>query len=309
VNAADDIDRVPSVVTIGFFDGVHRGHRTIIRRALRAARAAAAAGHPRRSIALTFDRHPLEIVRPTSVPPLLMTHEQRLRTLVACGVDRVLPLTFDEDLASLSPEDFVRETLLGSLAVEHVTVGANFRFGHRAAGDVTTLREFGDALGFDVEPVPLLTLAGETISSTAIRTRLGDGDLSWVARATGRHHTVEGRVERGDARGRELGYPTANIAFDHSLQLPRPGVYAGLVHLPDGRVVPAAASIGVRPQFDGDATTVEAHLVDWEGDLYGDVIGLELRRRLRGEQRFPSVDELVLQMGRDVERTRELLDR
>lgn len=307
VHAHGDLERVPSVVTIGFFDGVHRGHRTIVRRTLRAARTAAARGRPHRTVAVTFDRHPLETVRPTSVPPLLMTHDQRLRTLAACGVDLVLPLTFDDALASLPPEDFVRETLLGALAVDHVSVGANFRFGHRAAGDVRALRELGQRHGFGVDAVPLLTLGGEPISSTAIRARLGEGDLAWVARATGRHHTIEGRVQRGDARGRDLGYPTANIGVAPSLQLPANGVYAGLIHLPDGTVVPSAASIGVRPQFDGDATTVEAHLIGWKGDLYGAVIALELRRRLRGEQRFPTVDDLISQMRRDVERTRELL--
>lgn len=306
VGAIGDVEPTPRAASIGFFDGVHRGHRTIIRRAMRAARRD---GSELPTAAVTFDRHPLATVRPEAVPSLLTTDERRFALLAGSGVDLVVPLPFDEEMARMSPEDFVGEILVGRLGVTHVAVGANFRFGRRAAGDVGTLSRLGAEHGFVVDTVDLLGLAGETISSTAVRERLAEGDIRWAARALGRYPTLEGPVVAGDRRGRDLGFPTANVAVAEAIQLPALGVYAAFAHLPDADVVPAAVSIGTRPQFDGRDVRVEAHLLDWDGDLYGAELQVELRRYLRGEQRFDDVDGLVAQMDEDVARTRSIVGR
>lgn len=300
----DDVEPVPRVACIGFFDGVHRGHRTIVRRALRAARRG---GHGLPTVVVTFDRHPLTTVRPDAVPPLLTTDERRFALLAQSGVDLVLALPFDEEMAAWPPEVFVEEVLVRRLGVRHVAVGRNFRFGRRAAGDVATLERLGDAHGYDVDAVGLLELAGETISSTALRGRLAEGDLGWTARALGRHPSLEGRVVHGEARGRDLGFPTANLRIPDGIQLPANGVYAARAHLADGRRRAAAVSIGTRPQFDGTDVRVEAHLLDWDEDLYDTELRVELRRRLRGEERFRDVDDLVVQMHRDVDLVRSII--
>lgn len=302
VRSLEDVPRGPSVVTVGFYDGVHRGHQAIIRRALRAARSRGV-----RAVALTFDRHPMRVVRPQEVPPLLMTHERRLATTAALGVDTVVALPFTEEVASLAPEAFVEHVLVGTLDAREVVVGTNFRFGARAAGDVGTLSALGGERGYEVDAVGLVTTGGAPISSTAIREHIGAGDVAWAARALGRAHLVEGVVGEGDRRGRELGVPTANVAVDPAIQLPAVGIYAGRVLLDDGSRVPAATSIGRRPTFGGDAVTVEAHLIDWDGDLYGRQVAVEVRHRLRDEERFTDAEALVAQMRRDVADARRLL--
>ncbi len=302
VRSLDAASGGPSVVTIGFYDGVHRGHQAIIRRALRAARSRGV-----RAVALTFDRHPMRVVRPEEAPPLLMTHERRLATTAALGVDTVVALPFTEEVAELPPEAFVDDVLVGALGAREVVVGANFRFGRRAAGDVETLSALGRDRGYEVDAVGLVVTGGTPISSTAIRARVAGGDVAWAARALGRSHVVEGVVEEGDRRGRELGVPTANVAVDPAIQVPGVGIYAGAVLLDDGSRVPAATSIGRRPTFGGDTVTVEAHLIDWSGDLYGRHIVVEVRHRLRDEERFTDAEALVAQMRRDVAEARRLL--
>ena len=294
--------RVPSVVSIGFFDGVHRGHRDIIGRALHHAHA-----HGLRSVVVTFDRHPMQIVRPESAPPLLMTTDRRARALAGTGVDLVVVLPFDEALRALAPEAFVSEVLLASLDARHLVVGRNFRFGHRAAGDVALLERIGGREGFGVQGVDLLAVDDEPVSSTRIREALAGGDVATATRLLGSPFVIDGAVVHGDHRGRGLGYPTANLATEPGCVLPAPGVYAGVMTHPDGRALAAVTSVGTNPQFNGAQLRVETYVLDFDEDLYGREVGVDLRHRLRDQQRFPTVDDLVTAMAGDVERARRLL--
>lgn len=297
-----DIDPAPSVVSIGFFDGVHRGHQAIIRRAVQQAQ-----DHGIRSVVVTFDRHPMEVVNPGSQPTLLMTLARRAATLAAQGVDLVVVLAFTDQLRHLKPEAFVDHVLVQPLRAQHVIVGSNFCFGHKAAGNVTTLAEVGPSCGFMVEGVTLLELDGTVISSTAIRRALGGGDVEWAARMLGRPHLVDGIVVRGNARGKGLGFPTANLQSSRRIAIPARGVYAGMFHLPDGTLRPCATNVGLNPTFGGQELRVESYVLDWSGDLYGETVVVDFRHRLRDELRFESVDALVAQMDQDVARTRDLL--
>ena len=293
---------IPSAVSIGFFDGVHRGHQQIIGQALAHART-----HGLRSVVVTFDRHPLQIIRPERAPPLLMTTARRARTLAALGVDLVVVLTFDARLRELDAEAFIVQVLRSSLDARHLVVGENFRFGHRAAGDIALLEQVGARDGFTADGVPLLAVAGQPISSTRIRAALADGDVSTAAQLLGRPYVIDGEVIHGDHRGRGLGYATANLAFDPHCVIPAPGVYAGVLTLPDGRVLPAVTSIGTNPTFNGSKLRVESHALDFDEDLYGLDVSVDLRRYLRGQQRFPTVDALVAAMDADVAHAREAL--
>lgn len=298
----------PSIVAIGFFDGVHRGHQSLISRAVRAA-------HSRglRSVVVTFDRHPLEVVNPGARPPLLMTLDQRLRALAALDIDLVVALPFDDSLRHLPPTDFVDHVLAGPLQARHVVVGANFRFGHKAAGDVTTLADLGPAFDFTSEAVTLLEMDDVVVSSTEIRAAVERGDVAQAARWLGRPHVLEGVVVRGDQRGRALGFPTANLHVDERAAIPAEGVYAGRFRLAgDGSDQatwhPCATSIGVNPTFGGvTSLRVEAFLIDYDDDLYGVEAAVDFRHHLRGQQRFDAVEDLIAQMDADVARARELL--
>ena len=296
------VGRTPSVVSIGFFDGVHRGHRAIIGRALDHA-----AAHGLRSAVVTFDRHPLQIIRPESAPPLLMTTDRRARTLAQTGVDLVVVLPFDVELRTLPPETFVEQVLRSSLDARHLVVGHNFRFGHRAAGDVALLEQIGARDGFGVDGVDLVSLDGEPISSTRIRAALAAGDVVTAARLLGQPFVIDGRVVHGDHRGRGLGFPTANLAVDPGCVIPAAGVYAGMLTHPDGRTLPAVTSIGTNPHFNGTTLRVETHVVDFDEELYGLDIAVDLRHWLRGQERFPDVDGLIAAMAADVRETRRVL--
>jgi riboflavin kinase / FMN adenylyltransferase len=304
----DGVDPAPSVVAIGFFDGVHRGHQSLISRALRTAHSTGV-----RSVVVTFDRHPLEVVNPGARPPLLMTLDQRLQALSDLDVDLVVALPFDDGLRHLSPVDFVDHVLGGPLQARHVVVGANFRFGHKAEGDVTTLADVGPMFDFTSEAVTLLEMDQTVISSTEIRGAVERGDVEQAARWLGRPHVLEGVVVRGDQRGRDLGYPTANLQVDERAAIPAQGVYAGRFRLPDtDRVVdrwhPCAISVGTNPTFGGTTSLrVEAFLIDFEGDLYGVEAAVDFRHHLRGQLTFEAVDDLIAQMATDVDRARELL--
>lgn len=302
VSGLGEVDPAPSVVSIGFFDGVHRGHQTIISRAVRQA-------HDRgvRSVVVTFDRHPMEVVNPGSQPKLLMTLSRRAQTLADQDVDLVVVLPFDDALRHLPPDEFVDHVLVEPLRAERVIVGANFRFGHRAAGDVQVLDELGPQRGFSAEGVTLLDLEGVVISSTEIRAAVDEGDVERAATMLGRPHIVDGIVVRGDARGATLGFPTANLQVGRRVAVPSRGVYAGRCHLADGSTVPCVTNVGVNPTFGGQELRVEAHLLDWEGDLYGRSIGVDFRHRLRDEQRFDGVDALVAQIRDDAASARDLL--
>jgi riboflavin kinase / FMN adenylyltransferase len=298
----------PCVVTVGVFDGVHLGHQRIIGRA---AEIAAAMGLP--VVVVTFDPHPDEVIRPGSHPPFLCTARRRCQLLAGLGASAVCVLPFTYEFSQLGPDEFVRAVLVDRLHAAHVVVGENFRFGHRAAGDVALLAELGEKYEFTAEGVPLLTDGDTTISSSAIRELLAEGDVAAAARDLGRPHRVEGVVVRGQQRGRGLGFPTANLETPPHTAIPADGVYAGwLVSLDaDGgerERWPAAISVGTNPTFDGRERTVEAYALDRDDlDLYGTHMAADFVTRIRGQARFDSVPELVGQMRHDVDAARGIL--
>ena len=297
-----------SVVTIGAYDGVHLGHRAVIEE-LR--RRASTLGCP--TAVVTFDRHPAAVVRPESAPKLLTDTDQKLERLAVAGVDYTLVLHFDEERSHESAEDFVNEVLVGCLRTRLVVVGEDFHFGRKRGGNVELLRRMGPNLGFEVEGLTLVPVPGfeGPVSSTAIRRALEAGDLVTANRLLGRPHEVRGVVEKGDGRGgKVLGFPTANVAVPAEIQLPADGIYAGWYARPDGSTHAAAISIGRRPTFypEGGPLMLEAYLLDFDGDLYGERTRVQFVSRLRGEERFESTDELVAQMNKDVEAARAALE-
>jgi riboflavin kinase/FMN adenylyltransferase len=303
-------------VTIGAFDGVHRGHRVLIDRAV------AEADGRLLAVAVTFDPHPLSVIRPDMAPLLLTSMAHRLEIFEAEGIDGALVIQFTPELAAESAERFASRVLADTLNASHVVVGRNFRFGHRAAGDVALLGELGRELGFDVTVVDLEPL-GDTptasggreepvaVSSTGIRALVAAGDVAGAAAALGRAHRVSGVVVHGDHRGRELGYPTANVDVADSMAVPADGVYAGRFRVEGDAAVwrPAAISVGTNPTFDGETRRVEAFVLDApEGyDAYGQWADVEFVDRIRPMVRFDGIEELVIQMADDVERARGLL--
>ncbi len=295
-----------AVVTIGVYDGVHLGHRALISRVRAMASELGAS-----SAVVTFDRHPATVVRPESAPKLLTDLEQRLELLAETGVDYTLVVRFDKERSSESAEDFVRDVLVGCFAARAVVVGHDFHFGRNRGGNVPMLQNMGAELGFDVLGINLVAdaVADEIVSSTRIRELLADGDVAGAARLLGRPHEVRGVVQHGDARGRELGFPTANVAVPADILLPADGIYAGWYERPDGAIHPTAMSLGRRPTFyaDADLSLLECYLLDFEGDLYDEPAKVRFVERLRGEVKFDSVDALVEQMAADVERTRSSL--
>lgn len=305
-----DVPVVPSVVTIGVFDGVHRGHRVLLARAVERAQSDGL-----RSVAVTFDRNPLAVVRPDDAPPSLQALDDKVAALLATGINHVHVLVFDAEAAQEDPRDFADRVLAGPLAARHVIVGENFRFGHRAAGDVALLREVGPDLAFTVAGVELVDHDGQVVSSSAIRAAIAAGDVAHAADLLGRPHRLSGRVVPGEGRGRTIGVPTANVAVVDGLALPATGVYATRVARraldgvtgPTGEEWPAVTNIGTRPTFDGRGVTVEAHLLDVEVDLYGREVVVDLVARLRGERRFDGVDALVAQIRTDIGDARQLL--
>jgi riboflavin kinase / FMN adenylyltransferase len=306
-----------TVVTVGMYDGVHRGHQELIGTAVTRARST---GRP--CLLLTFDPHPSEVVRPGSHPAILTSMDRKAELVAALGVDAMCVLPFTPEFMRMSPETFTHTVLVEHLHVASVVVGENFTYGHRASGSVDTLAQEGRRFGFAVEGVPLANVtmgpepsaAGEiTISSTYIRACVAAGDMTSAARALGRPHRIEGVVVRGDRRGRELGYPTANVESAPYTAVPADGVYAGSLVIRDPRsgvtvsTSPAAISVGTNPTFQGSRRTVEAFLLDFDGDLYGEHVGVEFVQRLRPMLAFADVGELVAAMDRDVAETRALL--
>lgn len=297
-----------AAVTIGAFDGVHLGHRAVIE-SLRQR----AAEMDLRTVVVTFDRHPASVVRPDSAPLLLTDLDQKLELLEGTGVDHVYVVTFDAARAAESAEDFVRTDLVGRLGARLVAVGDDFHFGRGRAGNVAMLAHMGTDLGFEVIGHELVGIAGlapgESVSSTRIRAALADGDLAAANAMLGRPHEVRGIVGHGDGRARELGYRTANVAVPLDIRLPADGIYAGRYLTPDGVDHPCAISLGRRPTFYefADTSLLEAHLLDFDGDLYGQPARVRFIEHLRPELKFESVDALIEQMGRDVARSREIL--
>jgi riboflavin kinase / FMN adenylyltransferase len=299
-----------SVVTIGVFDGVHRGHQRII---ARTAEIAAGLGLP--LVVMTFDPHPAEVIRPGTHPVLLCTAARRAELLAGLGADAVCIMPFTLEFSRLDPQEFVRLVLVDRLHAAAVAVGENFRFGHRAAGDVALLAELGEKYGFSAEAVPLLRDDGVKISSSLIRQKLADGDVTGAAGDLGRPHRVEGVVVPGQRRGRALGFPTANLETFPYTAIPADGVYAGWLSTLgerdgqeyEGERWPAAVSVGTNPTFDGQDRVVEAHALDRDDlELYGVHVGVDFAARLRGMERFGSAADLVEQMRRDVDQARAI---
>jgi riboflavin kinase/FMN adenylyltransferase len=309
------LDAVPPgwghcVVTIGVFDGVHRGHADIIGRAVERARARNVP-----SVLITFVPHPAEVVRPGSHPPVLTSVVRRAELVDKLGVDVYCALPFTLEFSHLPPDEFAHRVLVEQLHASGVIVGENFRFGHKAAGDVAMLQRLGRTFGFSAEGVELLADDSTVLSATYVRSCVQAGDVEAAAAALGRPHRVDGVVERGDQRGRKLGFPTANLRTDEWAAIPADGVYGGhVVRLDEaGRTLNApplgvaAISIGTNPTFEVRQRRVEAHILDFDGDLYGDALGYEFTHHLRGQEKYDSVEALIEQMHKDVARTRELV--
>jgi riboflavin kinase/FMN adenylyltransferase len=271
-------------VAIGTFDGVHLGHREVIRDM---------------DTVLTFDPHPLAVIAPHAVPKLLQTFPLKRDLIQGLGVEDLVVIPFNRSFAEHSAEEFVEDVLVKRLDASHVSVGENFRFGKGAKGDAEFLRSRPE---FETRVVPLVEVAGETVSSSHIRGLVAAGDVKGAAEFLGGPFLSEGEVVHGDKRGRSLGMPTANLVPDDRIAVPGHGVYAGWAH---GH--PAAINVGIRPTFQtGRGLLIEAYLLDFDGDLYGEMLRIAFLERLRGEKRFESVDDLVAQMRRDVEQAREI---
>jgi riboflavin kinase/FMN adenylyltransferase len=266
-------------VAIGTFDGVHRGHQAVIADA---------------DTVLTFDPHPLEILHPAALPKLIMPFGVKRDVIEGLGVRELVIIPFDADFAKRSAEQFIEDVLVERLGAERVSVGENFRFGAKAQGDPAMLASRSE---FETRVVPLVEVDGETVSSTRVRALIAAGDMEGVRHCLGAPFMVEGEVVGGDQRGRELGFPTANIVPDDRLAIPGHGVYAAFAN-----GIPAAVNVGVRPTFEsGRGVLIETYLIDFDGDLYGTDLRVAFVARLRGEKRFPGVEELIAQMRADVE--------
>jgi riboflavin kinase/FMN adenylyltransferase len=294
-----------TVVTIGNFDGVHLGHQHVLRRAREVADELGVS----RVVAVIFDPHPIAVLRPEHAPPTLTDIDSRVRLLDRAGADAVLVVPFSREVAAWSPEQFVKQVIVDALHAQAVVVGANFRFGNKAAGDVATLRELGATMDFTAEGIPL-DGGPQVWSSTYIRNCLAAGDVEGAAEALGRTFTVRGEVVEGDRRGRELGYPTANVPTGGGNAAPADGVYAGWLRREDtGEVFPAAISVGTNPTFAGERDRrVESYVLDRDDlELYGVTVEVFLVSRIRGMHRFDGIDQLLEAMADDVRRTRQRL--
>jgi len=279
VTSLPDVVSRPRHVAIGTFDGVHRGHQAVIDDA---------------DTVLTFDPHPLEILHPPALPKLIMPFGVKRDVIEGLGVRELVVIPFDREFASRSAEEFIEGVLVERLGAKRVSVGENFRFGAKAKGDPAMLASHDD---FETRVVPLVEVDGETVSSTRIRALVAAGDMEGARHCLGAPFMVEGEVVSGDQRGRELGFPTANIVPDDRLAIPGHGVYAAFAN-----GVPAAVNVGVRPTFEtGRGVLIETYLIDYDGDLYGTDLRVAFVARLRGEKRFAGVEELITQMRLDVE--------
>jgi riboflavin kinase / FMN adenylyltransferase len=284
VTSLPDAEPRPRKVAIGTFDGVHLGHRAVIEGA---------------DTVLTFDPHPLEVLHPAAMPKLIMPFEVKRDVIEGLGVEELVVIPFDREFAERDAEDFIEHVLLEKLDAKQVSVGENFRFGSKAKGDPEMLEARSE---FETRVIPLVEVDGETVSSTRIRGLLAAGDVEGARHCLGAPFMVEGPVVKGDQRGRELGFPTANLVPDDHLVIPGHGVYAAFAN-----GVPAAVNVGVRPTFEsGRGVLIETYLIDHTEDLYGKTLRVAFVERLRGEKRYPSVDELVEQMHRDVKDARRV---
>jgi riboflavin kinase/FMN adenylyltransferase len=290
----------PRIATVGFFDGVHLGHQHVLRTVVDRA-----AERDARSVAITFDRHPREVLSPGSEPRLLTSVDRKAELIAATGIDELVVLAFDRDFSMIPAEEFVREVLADGVHAVHAAMGANFTFGFRARGTMGNLPVLGAPFGLTVETVGLLEVDGRIVSSTSIREALGSGDLEWPRVALGRRFVLDGEVVTGHGRGRDLGYPTANLRTWPRLLLPGPGIYAGVAGHRDRRYR-TAMDVGTNPTFGVEPLHVEAFLLDYDGsDLPGEPLSIEFWERLRDEERYDEVASLVRAIADDVDRTRD----
>ncbi len=297
----DELETRRACVAIGFFDGVHLGHQQIIRQTVADARK-----HEATAVVVSFDRHPASVVAPERCPALIYNLAQRQNAIAALGTDQLLLLSFDKALREVTGEDFVRRLSQGAGRLLSVCVGSNFTFGHKKTGDVNLLHRLGKELQFVVHPLSAVALDGETVSSTRIREAIRTGQLDAAGQMLGRTYSLAGAVIPGARLGRQLGFPTANLDISGRV-LPPHGVYAAHAQV-DGRWFRAAVNIGCRPTVDGSASrvSVEAHLIDFDGDLYGREIELHFAGRIRDEQRFPSLEALKTQIAMDIDTARQI---
>lgn len=291
-----------AVVTVGTFDGVHRGHREVLAEIVARARAKG-----RKSVLVTFEPHPLRVIRPDQAPPLLTPLAEKIPLLAESGLDYTYLLEFTPELQSYPARRFVTEILLARTGMRELVMGHDHGFGRGREGSVDTLRELGAEIGFGVDVVEAVTVDGAAVSSTRVREALGAGEMGRAATLLGRFYSLRGEVVHGSHRGRELGFPTANLRLESTEKLlPREGIYAVFARF-RGERVPALLHLGPRPTFAGEPASVEVHLLDWSGDLYGEVLEVELRERLRGIEKYDSAEALVEQMERDAVRGRAVL--
>lgn len=292
--------RPASILSVGNFDGVHRGHLATFRRMFRHSTRLDAA-----TTVLTFDPHPQEVLH-GEAPARLVTLERKLELLDEVGIDQTVIITFDKALSQVEPEDFIARVLVKELRAKMIVAGANWRFGRMARGDATMLRHLGGQLGFTFEPVRLIEFQGRRVTSTQIRHAIGEGDLAWGNRALGRPFQLPGKVVLGAGRGKELGFPTANLQIEPSMCIPAIGIYAGYLLISSLRLQ-AAISVGTNPTFGENPLSVEAFALDFEGDLYGMEVELEFNARIRDEMTFPDEKSLVEAVEGDVASVRRLL--
>ncbi len=292
----------PSIVAIGNFDGIHVGHQKILKAVLERSR-----GGKEMSAVVTFDPHPLRLLRPEEAPSLLMTLRQRLAAFEELGLDAVLILRFDRALSLLSPEEFVRRILVETMRASAVLVGGNFRFGHRQAGDVRLLTELGKVCGFAVETIPPVVVRGTVVSSSAIREALREGRVTRAARFLGRPFSLAGDIRPGTGQGRRLIVPTLNLATEQEV-LPKSGVYVTETRVGE-KLYRSATNVGVRPTFDGHGLTIESHLFDFSRELSSGPIDVRFWKRLRDEQKFSGPEALRNQIMKDLARARSFFAR
>ena len=297
-----------AVVTIGAYDGVHRGHQAVIAEVRRLAAQANA-----RSVVITFDRHPASVVRPESAPKLLTDLDQKLELLALTGVDATVVVRFDQEQSKEEPLSFAQRVLVDLLGTQAIVVGEDFHFGRGRGGNVATLRELGAEHDFEVHPLDLVPRTDgpdEPVSSTAIRRAMAGGQVELASEMLGHVFEARGKVVQGDQRGRLLGFPTANVEVPNAICLPSDGVYAGWYLRPDGTRQACAINLGRRPTFyeHADSSLLEAHLLDFAGDLYGEHARVQFTHFLRSERKFDGIDALVAQLKHDIEHARSVLD-
>lgn len=293
----------PTVLTLGVFDGLHLGHQLIVRTVVERARALGAV-----PTVITFDPHPRAVLHPQSSPPLLQTLDQKVEGFGVLGIEQTIVVRFTEDFSQVRAEDFLRDVVMDRLHAREVYLGRGFAFGHNRLGNIELLREIGTELGFLAGEVPEVGLRGQRVSSSKVRELLAQGKVNLARRMLGRPYGVEGRVERGNERGHTLGFPTANLR-PHNRVIPAHGVYVTGT-LIDGHWRRSVTNVGTRPTFEtGSEPSVETYVINWAGDLYGDVVRVRFLYRLRNEQKFDSLESLKAQIARDVDRTHNYFER